>query len=114
MNTLKYKNFIGSVSFDEEDKVFFGKIEGIDALVNYEGTSVEELTQSFHDAVNDYMTFCVEEGIKPQKSYSGAINVHISPDTHRRIAVLADKIGISVNAFIKQALTREVSTMALS
>ena len=30
MNTLKYKGFIGSVDFSEEDNIFFGKIEGID------------------------------------------------------------------------------------
>ena len=29
MNTLRYKGFIGSVNFSEEDSVFFGKIEGI-------------------------------------------------------------------------------------
>ena len=37
MNTLKYKDFIGSVAFSEDDGVFFGKIEGIDGLVNFEG-----------------------------------------------------------------------------
>ena len=47
MNTLKYKGFIGSVAFSEEDNVFFGKIEGIEGLVNFEGESVEELKKSF-------------------------------------------------------------------
>lgn len=45
MNTLKYKDFIGSVAFSEKDNVFFGKIEGIDGLVNFEGESVAELTE---------------------------------------------------------------------
>lgn len=36
MNTLSYKGFIGSVGFSENDNVFFGKIEGIDGLVNFE------------------------------------------------------------------------------
>lgn len=35
MNTLKYKDFLGSVAFSEDDNVFFGKIEGIDGLVNF-------------------------------------------------------------------------------
>lgn len=55
MNTLKYKGFLGSVSFSEEDNVFFGKIEGIDGLVNFEGESVKELTDAFHEAVDDYI-----------------------------------------------------------
>ena len=43
MDKLHYNGFNGSVAFSEEDKIFFGKIEGIDGLVNYEGTNIEEL-----------------------------------------------------------------------
>lgn len=46
MNTLNYKGHIGSVAFSEKDNVFFGKIEGIDGLVNFEGESVKELTDA--------------------------------------------------------------------
>ena len=48
MNSLKYKGFIGSVSFIEDDGVFRGKIEGIDGLVTFEGSSIKELTDEFH------------------------------------------------------------------
>ena len=112
MNTLKYKGFIGSVSFSEEDNVFFGKIEGIDGLVNFEGSSVEELKNAFHEAVDDYLAYCKEEGIKPLKTYSGTLNIRIAPDTHRQIAMLASKAGVSINAFIKQALNKEVAALS--
>ena len=111
MNTLNYKGFIGSVAFSEEDNVFFGKIEGIDGLVNFEGSSVEELKEAFHEAVDDYVAYCKEEGINPQKSYSGMLNIKIAPDTHRQIAILAHKAGVSINAFVNQALNREVAVM---
>lgn len=111
MNTMKYKGFIGSVAYSEDDNVFFGKVEGINALVNFEGESVSELTQAFHDAVNDYLAFCEEEGISPHKSYTGTLNVRISPETHSRIAILANRTGISINAFIKQALDKQVAAM---
>lgn len=104
MNTLKYKGYIGSVAYSEPDKVFFGKIEGIDGLVNYEGESVQELTAAFKEAVDDYLTFCEEHNVKPQKSYTGTFNVRISPETHRIIANLAAEAGISINAFVKNAL----------
>lgn len=104
MNTLKYKGYIGSVAYSEPDKVFFGKIEGIDGLVNYEGESVQELTDAFKEAVDDYLIFCEEHNVKPQKSYTGTFNVRISPETHRIIANLAAEAGISINAFVKNAL----------
>ena len=111
MNTLKYKGYIGSVAFSEKDNVFFGKIEGIDGLVNFEGESVKELTDAFHEAVDDYLEYCKEEGIEPHKSYSGSLNIRISPEVHSKIAILAKQAGISINAFIKSAVEKQVATM---
>ena len=108
MNTLKYKGYIGSVSYSEPDKVFFGQIEGINDLVTYEGESVQELTASFHEAVEDYLIFCEEHDCKPEKSYSGAFNVRVAPCLHRDIANLAAEAGISINAFVKRALAEAV------
>ena len=108
MNTLRYKGYIGSVAYSEPDKIFFGKLEGIDALVNYEGESVKELTAAFHEAVDDYLAFCEDIGEKPEKSYTGTFNVRISPTTHRQIANRAAEAGISINAFVKKALDESV------
>lgn len=113
MNTLKYKGYVGSVAYSEADQVFFGKIEGIDGLVNYEGQSVGELTDAFQEAVDDYLIFCEEKGLKPEKSYTGTFNVRISPETHRGIARLAAQAGISINAFVKQTLSEVVSRSPL-
>ena len=109
MNTLKYKDFLGSVNFSEKDGVFFGKIEGIDGLVNFEGESVKELTEAFHEAVDDYLAYCEEEGIEAHKSYTGVLNIRISPETHSRIAVLAKQVGVSINSFIKSTLDQRVA-----
>ena len=111
MNTLNYKGYIGSVAFSEKDNVFFGKIEGIDGLVNFEGESVKELTEAFHEAVDDYLVYCKEQGIEPHKSYSGSLNVRLTPEMHSRVAALATKTGISINAFIRSAVEKQVSAM---
>ena len=108
MNTLKYKGYLGSVAYSEADQVFYGKIEGIDALVNYEGSSVLELTEAFHEAVEDYLVFCEEKGLMPEKSYTGSFNVRISPQIHRDIARLAAEEGLSLNAYIKKVLSHAV------
>ena len=109
MNTMQYKGFIGSVEFSEPDGVFFGKIEGINALVNFEGESVKELTDAFHEAVEDYIILCQEEGIQPHKSYSGALNVRLTPEIHSTVATLAKKAGISINAFIRKAVENQIA-----
>lgn len=110
MNTLTYKGYIGSVAFSEKDNVFFGKIEGINGLVNFEGESVKELTSAFHEAVDDYLAYCEEEGIEPDKSYNGVLNVRLTPAIHRQIATLARQAGLSLNAYIKDTLEEKIET----
>ncbi len=104
MNTMTYKGYLGSVSYSEKDNVFFGKIEGINGLVNFEGESVQELQNAFHEAVDDYLAYCEEEGIEPNKRYSGVLNVRLSPAIHRQIAMLAKQAGMTINSYIREAL----------
>lgn len=106
MNTINYKGYIGSVFFSEKDGVFFGKVEGIDGLVNFEGESVAELTESFHDAVNDYVEYCKSEGLPLHKSYSGTLNIRINPETHSRLALYAKQKGVSLNSVISKSLDK--------
>ena len=110
MNTMTYKGYLGSVNYSDKDQVFFGKIEGINGLVNFEGESVRELTEAFHEAVDDYLAYCEDEGIEPDKSYSGVLNVRLTPAIHRQIAILARQAGLTLNAYIKEALEEKVET----
>ena len=111
MNTMTYKGYIGCVAYSEKDNVFFGKVEGIDGLVNFEGDSVKELTSSFHEAVDDYLDYCKSEGIEPRKSYSGSLNIRLTPQIHNQIAIYAKKAGISINAFIREAVEKQLASM---
>lgn len=113
MNTMTYKGYLGSVAYSEKDQVFFGKIEGINGLVNFEGESVKELTEAFHEAVDDYLAYCEQEGITPDKSYSGLLNVRLTPAVHRQIAMLAVHNGMTINAFIKRTLEEKIETTSL-
>ncbi|HPW66579.1 MAG TPA: type II toxin-antitoxin system HicB family antitoxin [Salinivirgaceae bacterium] len=108
MSTIKYKGFIGSVEFSHEDKVFYGKIEGINSLVNYEGTSVAELNSAFEEAVNDYIAHCKENNLPLHKSYTGNFNIRIPADLHARLAEKSLKAGMSLNAFIKETLQKAI------
>ncbi len=66
---MEYKGYIGSVKFSENDKLFFGKVQGIRSLISYEGTTAAELITDFHGAVDDYLTLCEKEEIKPETAY---------------------------------------------
>ena len=67
-NILKYKGFIGSVNFNPDDQIFYGKIQGINDLVTFEGTIVEELENAFKSMVEEHMNDCKQEGRSVGKS----------------------------------------------
>ncbi len=105
---LIFKDYIGSVHFNAEDEIFFGKIEGIDDLISFEGISVNELKKSFEEAVEDYIALCKESNKKNEKSYKGSFNVRISSEIHKKAKRLAIMKGISLNQFIQRAVEEEV------
>lgn len=108
MNTLKYKGYIGTVGYSEEDDIFFGKVEGVNGLVNFEGESVKELKIAFKEAVDDYLAYCESEGISPEKKYTGVLNIRIPPAIHSGIAMMAREAGTTINGYIKQALEKQL------
>lgn len=52
---LQHRGYCGSIEASPEDDCLFGKLQFIHALVSYEGETVSDLTQAFHDAVDDYL-----------------------------------------------------------
>lgn len=55
MNVMKYKSFIGSVNFSADDRVFYGKVEGINDLVTFEGTTIDELEEAFKYMIEEHI-----------------------------------------------------------
>ncbi|TMU54995.1 type II toxin-antitoxin system HicB family antitoxin [Flagellimonas algicola] len=97
---LEYKDYIGSVEFSAEDNVLYGKVLGINDLVNFEATSVDELREAFKDAVNDYLTTCEELDKEPNKFFKGVFNVRTGSDRHRELALIAGKRNIKLNEVV--------------
>jgi predicted HicB family RNase H-like nuclease len=94
-NSLTYDGYIPSIHYSTADEVFFGKLIGINDLVAFEGTSVEELKQGMKKAVDDYIETCKALGKSPEKSYKGVFNVRVSSDLHKKIALLASQYDVT-------------------
>ena len=103
-NLLRYKGFIGSVHFSADDNVFFGKLEGINDLVTFEGKTVQELNDAFCYMVDEHIKDCEAANIPVEKNYKGSFNIRITPELHRKAAIFAKFHGTSLNTFVKEAI----------
>lgn len=83
MTLMSHRDDLGSVEFDQDERVFHGKLEFIRALVSYEAENAEGLIRAFHDAVEDYLAQCEEQGLTPDRPLKGSFNVRVGPDLHR-------------------------------
>jgi predicted HicB family RNase H-like nuclease len=109
MNSLTYKDYLGYVSFSAEDEVFYGKIEHIYDLITFESDNAHGLKKAFEEAVDDYIAFCEEKGIKPNKPFKGSFNVRLNPNVHKLAYEKARQKGMSLNKFIETTLEKELN-----
>ena len=109
MGRLHYKGYYGNAEYSEEDKCFMGHTLGLRrTCIIYEGDSVESLRKDFEESIDEYLEDCAREGIEPEKPYSGNIILRMSSELHRNAAEKAANLGISLNEFIKRAVSAAV------
>jgi predicted HicB family RNase H-like nuclease len=73
-------------------------------MITFQGGSVAEVIQAFHDSVDDYLEFCAQRGENPEKPYSGQFVLRIDPQLHRALVHAAEARGSSLNALIEETL----------
>lgn len=108
---MDYKGYHATVEYDNEDKIFIGKVFGIADSLNFHGTSVDELEAMFHQSIDNYLQMCKEAGKSPNKEFKGSFNVRLTPELHQRISLKAMQAGISLNQYVTSALEKSLSSV---
>ena len=103
-NYLQYKDYTGKVEFSANNAMFYGKVIGIKSLIPFEGDSVSALFEDFYRAIDEYLSYCAQNGVQPEKPFKGTFNVRIGADLHRKAALAASERGISLNALVENAI----------
>lgn len=99
-----YKGYCGTVEFDEEDRVFHGRVLGLRDIVTFEAETADDLIVAFHDSVDDYLAFHAERGAAPDKAFSGNLSLRMSAELHKSVVDAAGLRAKSVNQWIADAL----------
>ena len=102
---LRYRNYTGIVEYDHDGKIFTGEVIGVHDVITFQGRTPEEIEQSFRAAVDFYLEMCQQDGVSPQKPFSGRFNVRLSPEVHRQIAERAALQNVSLNQWVAEAVT---------
>jgi len=105
---MEYKGYYGSVHYNDDDLLFYGKLEFIRGLISYEGQDVSSLRTAFEEAVDEYLELCREQGMEPDRPLKGSFSVRVGEGLHRRAYLAAQERGLSLNAFTVEALEKAI------
>lgn len=106
---MNYKGYIGNVEYDDEAKLFVGTVINTKTVITFQGTSVDEIENEFKASVDDYLEWCAQDGIEPEKPYSGKFNVRFLPELHQKAAIAAKKLNMSLNSFVEKSVEDELA-----
>jgi predicted HicB family RNase H-like nuclease len=66
---MNYKGYTGTAEYDNEAKLFYGEVIGLNDVITFQGTTVQEAEKAFHESVDDYLEWCFQQNEKPQKPF---------------------------------------------
>jgi predicted HicB family RNase H-like nuclease len=107
---MEYKGYLGTAEYDAEAKLFHGNVINTKDVITFQGTATTDIEKAFKESVDDYLTWCKEEGVEPQKPHSEKFTLHLPPELHREVAIKASKLNISVDSFVERAIINEIAT----
>ena len=111
---MEYKGYVAAIAYDDYADVLHGRvINAADySIVTFEASDVEGLKREFAISIDEYLASCEEDGVEPEKPYSGKVELKIGPKLHRTITLLALEEGITVNSWIENELEDRVWELA--
>ena len=105
---MEYKGYIGDVTFDSDAHLFHGEVINTKDVITFQGKTVDELERAFYESVDDYISWCKEDGVEPEKPYSGKFNLRLTPELHKEVAITARMMKLSINKFVEKAVRDEL------
>lgn len=68
MERMAYKGFESTPKHDEGEGVFYGLVDDVDGLCEYESETAEGVEKAFRDAVDDYIDACRESSQRKEET----------------------------------------------
>ena len=105
---LPYTRMVHEID-DESGHYFYGQILELDGCQST-GDTIEELYENLNEALEGYLEVKIENGLpipKPEnvEGYSGKFNVRLPKSLHQRLAIEADREGVSLNTLVLYKLS---------
>ncbi len=113
---MEYKGYVAAVEFDDSIEVLHGRVvnSGPYPIVTFEATDAAHIRGEFERSVDDYLAWCVEDGVEPRRPFSGKLNLRLGSRLHALVAAAAAASHLSINAWIVDAIRGAIGAKAIA
>jgi len=106
-STIRHGDFVAIVEYEPEEKLFYGRVVNTRDVIDFWANRADEIENEFAASIEAYLESCAEEGVEPEKPYSGKFQARLGEELHRKVATAAALSGKSMNEWITEVLERE-------
>ncbi len=110
--TMRHKGYTAKVLYDDANGILRGEVIDLQDEIGFAAASVAQLRREFHAAVDGYLLDCATRGVEPAKPFSGKILLRLPPELHRRAAITAASLDVSLNDFLVGSIEVGVARIA--
>jgi predicted HicB family RNase H-like nuclease len=108
-NVLEYQGLTAKIGLDTHAQIFRGEVIGVRTSLHFEGRTYDELVRCFEQAVDDYLEFCQEQGITPEKTWKGKLTFRPRSDAMRHLIwSQACASNMSVNEWMNHVIEKAI------
>lgn len=109
-NTLTIDGYRAVITFDPELQMLRGEFVGLSGGADFYAKDVDGLRREGEISLRVFLHACAEDGVDPQRHFSGRFSVRIDPKLHQAAATAAAAHGMSLNQWAAEALRQAVRT----
>lgn len=110
MNIMRINGYDAVIAYDEEIEMFRGEFVGLNGGADFYSTDIAGLHREGKISLQVFLSACQERGIDPRKNYSGKFNLRVPPALHEQIATQAAAHGKSLNTWVVDLLSEQVTS----
>ena len=96
---MEIEGYKAVIHFDPDIDMYPGEFIGLNGGADFYALDVAGLRKEGATSLKVILEMCEEDGVKPRRSYSGKLNLRMSPELHGSVAAAAAE-GKSLNRWV--------------
>jgi predicted HicB family RNase H-like nuclease len=101
---MEFHGFAARVDYDPGSNTMRAVTIDTSEPLMFEGPSIDDLRESAERVLAEHLARAAAEGRSAHRQYSGKFLVRVTPELHRAAVQAAERVGMSLNAWVAEAL----------